>query len=772
MRLFGLRFSLAALLVFALACGVSGDEFDAPPVAHEFRGTVSGTINWALPQQWFFMLWPEKFEPKNGDAKKFDSLLKLPQGLKVAISWEGANPVAAQNEWLKTLKPGQRVSLKLVPGYEAGVRLAEVPIEKPDANRVLASQSVDPLKAGAKATGAKIDESKIKKIIRVDATGKGDAKTFADGLKLAADSLREGVPTKLIVGNGLYREGEITIDGGAMGGKARETLFVVEGAQKGKATISGSVEYSPASWKAVKDANGKIKYYERDWPYQWGNWGGNWGEWNPTDVRSHRREIVFFNGEALKQELLETYTFKTEAKSAEGVHTYTGFRQPDVLKPGSFGVAEREENGRKIYLVPPAGSDFSKAKIEVGVQTFLLNVTDKQNFVLRNLNFEHAASPMIEQNNARGAVSLGLYHDWNLRVKNVLVEGCDFRWNGGNGLVVTWIEGLTLRRSVMNYNGAGGAGGNLVHNFIWEDNDISFNQWRGFETGLGGWGAAGLKLHNTRNGIFRRNTAIGNLALGYWFDINCLDFQIDDLVAAGNFIGLFLEISKGPILVKNSLLCDNTEKELLINNSTHVRLQNNIFYRMPQSSEAKATDIAAAPADLKRDRAAVAIIYYYRDIENDHMAGALNDPQSKIIFKTIGPLQFHHNIMANMARQDWIMHHQYSFWPGEGEEFQRENYEGRGNVFHSITEKPFVFRRVKDANQLEDAWTLKEWEANINESEARSVDSLFMNPKQYDFRVKANSPLNAQAKQWPAARRYNPQWKTQVAKFHQKHGVR
>ncbi|MBE9171070.1 hypothetical protein IQ238_27330 [Pleurocapsales cyanobacterium LEGE 06147] len=77
-------------------------------------------------------------------------------------------------------------------------------------------------------------------------------------------------------------------------------------------------------------------------------------------------------------------------------------------------------------------------------------------------------------------------------------------------------------------------------NTIWEDNETSFNNWRGYRADFTGWAIGRAKLHLVRNGIFRRHQSIGNMTRGLWFDIGNKNILIEDLTAIHNIRGLFL----------------------------------------------------------------------------------------------------------------------------------------------------------------------------------------------------------------------------------------
>ena len=88
--------------------------------------------------------------------------------------------------------------------------------------------------------GAQIDESKIKRTIHVDInhgkasdTNSGSntspLKSLGAALKQAKKYLKKGEGTKITIYPGVYREGELVIDGKKLGSKAKDALLVQAG---------------------------------------------------------------------------------------------------------------------------------------------------------------------------------------------------------------------------------------------------------------------------------------------------------------------------------------------------------------------------------------------------------------------------------------------------------------------------------------------------------------------------------------------------------------
>jgi hypothetical protein len=254
-----------------------------------------------------------------------------------------------------------------------------------------------------------VDESAIKQVLEVGAAK--TYKTFGAAWKVAVQSIKEGIPTKILVHPGIYREGNFELNAKNVGGKSADTLLVIEAARPGTAILSGSDVFAPNTWKAVTDAAGEVLYYEHDWPYDLGFRPGGWLRYNPKLTIEHRQELAFVNGQPLKQVELEIYKHTpvqplpndgwNSAKFPEGTKTdsfkgvpqdinnkglyeYQRFVDPaTVLKPGTFGVAERDENGNKIFVRPAKGVNWQQSLIEVGVRPFHIWSFNKHNLVLR-----------------------------------------------------------------------------------------------------------------------------------------------------------------------------------------------------------------------------------------------------------------------------------------------------------------------------------------------------------------------------------------------------
>jgi hypothetical protein len=583
-------------------------------------------------------------------------------------------------------------------------------------------------------TGAQINESKIQQIIHVDiknpsASDKNSGlkekplKTFSAAIEKATWHLKQGEGTKILIHPGVYREGEFVIDGTALGSKAKDAVLVIEGAEKGQVILSGSDLWEPDTWKPVKDTTGNVLYYEHNWLYDFGNHGGAWGKYGPKQVIAHRTEMVFLNGEPLKQILLEKYNYTwPDSWGGRGNHEYIGLDDPkQALKPGSFGVVELDENDNKIYIRPKDGLDFAKAKVEVANKRFLLRFFHMENVVLRNLNFQHSNGEI----EVDAAVMFGPWYGKNeFRGNNILIENCDFFWNNSRGLSLLNTKNITLRRNTVNYNGFSGIIASILMNTVWEDNETSFNNWRGYMGGFVGWAIGGVKLHYTRNGIFRRHQSIGNMTRGLWFDIANRNILIENLTAIHNICGLFLEISPGPFLVRKTLLADDDKVNFLISNATNIIFENSIIHGVKGSNPVEFTSAKSRTF-------------------TDGIAQILGDNDGAEIPISLGATMFRNNVIV-VDTSDQALIIQDTGDPRVYREFLEQGYAGSDNVYWAPERNVFGlgFKR----NRMTD---IKDWANVTGEANYQWIDPQFVDPGNYDFRLQEISPLKDQESSFP-----------------------
>lgn len=582
-------------------------------------------------------------------------------------------------------------------------------------------------------TGAQIDENQIKQTIHVDINHpdasdsnsglqENPLKSLSAAIEKAKEYLQQGEGTKIVIHPGVYREGEIVVDGKEVGSQAKDALLVIEGKEKGQVILSGSEEWQPDTWQQVGS------YYQHAWPYDFGNDGGPWGKHGPKEVIAHRREMVFVNEQPLKQVLLEKYNYNwSDSSNGSEEHEYVGFDAPQgVLKPSTFGVAELDENGNKIYIQPADGIDFANARIEVATKKFIIQFVRKDNVVLRNLTFQHTASTL--GGHPLSAVTFGptSYAENEFVGSNILIEDCDFLWNNSRGLSLEGVKNVTLRGNTANYNGFMGINTWILMNTVWEDNETSFNNWRGYMGDWTGWAIGGAKLHFVRDGVFKRHQSIGNMTRGFWLDIGNRNILIEELIAVKNELGLYLEISPGPFVVRKALLADHKWTNLFISNAKNILLENSIIHAVHGNDP-----IRFASGDSRTF--------------NDKVGEILEENNGQEIPINLGETKFRNNlIITDNNNQDLIILNHGN--PQLYQAFLEHDYSGLGNIYWSPQEKVFGL----GSPWMNYKTDIKGWSDVTEEANYQWIDPQFVDPDNYDFRLKKSSPLKDREPNLPA----------------------
>jgi hypothetical protein len=329
----------------------------------------------------------------------------------------------------------------------------------------------------------------------------------------AAFTLRrvQGKGARVLVYPGTYRETINTVYA-----NVGDALIVVESLEPRKAIISGSDVW--LNWACV----GGI--CTKSWPYDWGTAENPWANNVEIGPLARRREIVFVNGQNLDQHL-----------------------SLSELTPGSFFV---DEVADKIHLMPPSGVNLAQATVEVGVRGHLLRAQALHDVVLKGLVFQHSASPF-----RTSAVEI-------VDQRNVLLEDCEIRWNGQGGLSLLGHD-LHVRDCEMSNNGSSGVTATRSTNVSLTDTETATNNWRGYRVNYMTW-AVGHKFSRLHGLTITRHRSVDNMTRGLWLDTDVKDAVLDGLYLCGNKKdGIFLEALQGPITIRNSVICNNTDAGIL-----------------------------------------------------------------------------------------------------------------------------------------------------------------------------------------------------------------
>jgi hypothetical protein len=578
--------------------------------------------------------------------------------------------------------------------------------------------------------GADIDEAKVRHVIHVaqahpraadanEGTTRAPLKTLKAAFNRTQKYLDAGEPTKIHIGPGHYRE---TLGHLVLADKARDTLLIIEGAGAESTIWSGSDVWAADKWQSL--GNG---LYAADWPHDWGNWANTW---ESPRVLGHRSEMVFVDGQLQRQKLLEEYDFDRSGTlidhgNRKQAWTYKSFKQPaEVLSPGSFGVAERDENSNKIYLRLPQGKSINEVQVEVATrrQAFRMDGGErsigKNNLVLRGLTFQRFAS-RTKENQGENTLALGNGS------RNILIDKCRFEWNNAMGISIG-ASRSTIRDSAFNYNGFLGINGGMSHSLL-ENNTTNFNNWRGTWGGQKGWWLAGVKMHGTVNQVVRNHTAIGNLTTGFWYDIQCEHVVIDNMTSVANDAdGLFIELSHGPFTISRLLSANNGGHAFASTIVGTFTLRDSILYANRNGT-----------MRLRDERVPLPLAYLSWYQRGDEHASKYFGP---------GSFRLENNVLAGGPRQKNFVVEQNGL-PLDDQRRITFRYRGTNNFFHSAArDGGFAF---VDASRKPVQASIDGWQQRTVEAIPILGDPLFAAPADNDFRLKPGSPLAARAPRLP-----------------------
>jgi len=360
-------------------------------------------------------------------------------------------------------------------------------------------------------------------------------KTLTNGVSLASAKLKLGTSTKISIAPGIYREGGIRISSDQIGGSSSGTLLVIEGAEKGKVVISGSVRqgWDPATWKLIDSA--KV-IYEHSWPYAWPMSGLPPGEGaSYTDLLRHR-EMIFHNGILLRQYL--SLSGLTASKCT--IDPLSAFGN---IIGGRFFVNDTTKMAY-IQLPQPLSAGDS---IEVAEKGILLWIEPKTNVIVRNLVFTHS-NDYIWQNSIWGSATRFSPHG-----SAALIEDCDFRYNNSSGSELFQAQASSYRGCTFSNNGWRGLGS--VDNIVVESCRADSNSWRQFWGRHTGLDAGGIKCGVSGHITICRFGSVGGTSEALWFDCGNTHITMDQCtIPQYQPSAIMLEANPGPITVLKSVV--------------------------------------------------------------------------------------------------------------------------------------------------------------------------------------------------------------------------
>ena len=331
----------------------------------------------------------------------------------------------------------------------------------------------------------------------------------------------------IIIHPGSYRESVQRTDG-----RELRIPLTIAAADSGAAVFTGA-----DVWDGWRSQPGK-PWLIHDWQYRWGLGAIPKA---PEKIKqliappARRREMLFVNG-ILQRQALELHS----------------------LAPGSYFV---DEEPGLLYLQPPDDVDVERAVIEVALRDTLLRLDNFTDLTVRGLVFRAAASPF----NGSAVTFAGCH--------NLTLESCRFEWNNWRGLKIGTSQLVTVRNCSANHNGGTGYGIWKVSNLTLSGCETSYNNWRGASGGFDIWAVAGAKLMLLHQADIIGFKAVGNLTRGLWLDTDNRDVVVEGAELKENtHDGLFIEVSQGPVLVRNCRIEANAKYGVRINSSDRVTL--------------------------------------------------------------------------------------------------------------------------------------------------------------------------------------------------------
>ncbi len=264
-------------------------------------------------------------------------------------------------------------------------------------------------------------------------------------------------------------------------------------------------------------------------------------EYDKTDMTPYlnRRGCVFCDGKPLEQVPLYEHM---------------------ALRDNTYWV---EHNGQTVHFRLPGDADPAEHRIELTVreQCFAPETPFLSWIRVKGLICEHAATgaPVPQ----RGAISAYRGHHW-------IIEDCEVNWTSGVAIDVgneCWHheieEGQLIGYSVIRHckirnAGVCGIAGLFAERMLIEDNLIEGTGWQKMELS---WEAGGIKLHNSVNGLIRRNVFLNTLRADHlWLD--CHNFN--NRITSNLFLhgiqqreAIFIECTReGVNLIDNNIIWD------------------------------------------------------------------------------------------------------------------------------------------------------------------------------------------------------------------------
>lgn len=570
-----------------------------------------------------------------------------------------------------------------------------------------------------KIRGAEVDESVVIAELRIGR--KRPYRTLTEGLKAAHTNLMQGIPTRVILDSGIYREAVTSLRWDE--GKARDTLLVIEG--------KGTVVWSGADEVPIEQFTREGDLWKLAWRSPLPMFHYFWGF---QKAIGHRCEMVFVDGQPLFQRMLETYAIhgrgNFDGQSLR--YDFLEFRNPKtLLKAGEFGVTTRPEQGDWLYLK----TDKEATTIEITSRPYLIDFGAKKNLVLRNLIVEKTGNGAVAD--YRSPINLAANSDGHVP-EQILIDRCKFRWNNGQGMR---IEGnhWTLVDSEFICNGFSGLAGGKGEHWTIRNVSFNFNNWRvnrGWETS---WSHGGTKLHECKNVLLDNVQAIGNLSVGVWFDIHCANIAMKDVTLVNNMTNSMWELSQGPFYGTRVLSYGGKTHDggaLMMMNAGECWLDHSIMIGK--------TTTGTHPLNGPFRNKGEALLLANYDRSDSHAAlNQIHHMHFKITHSLIG---------GDSTLSRYL---NTGSWPEDEKprQYPSIRYVGENNWFWGLeSAKPFAHQTSSTDWRSQIESSFESFHQFFGDSTSKMQDPQLIDPDRFDFRFAKRSALYAERAAWPQVR--------------------
>ncbi|MEM7113864.1 MAG: sugar-binding protein [Chloroflexota bacterium] len=345
---------------------------------------------------------------------------------------------------------------------------------------------------------------------------------------------KAGTPVDVLIQAGTYRESvNLWLNPAVHGDNQTPIAFMAAAGATHQVIVTGSELFS--GWTA--QGNGLYTLLIDTYPLSLSPQLPGGQPQMPDIVRY--REMVFADGQHLTQ--VENGTSQSSGDGTFKVDRATG-----------------------LVTIAPFGGVLNHPFVEVAVRDFAWKQNHVNNVTIEGLVFQHAAS---EWENGRSALSFA-------ESDSLVFTNNRVQWNNGDGLLIAqFSHDVRIERTQMNHNGKSGIGSFRSYNLLVADSETNWNNWRGALGSYYGWWL-GNKFTYSRGVHLLNHVSIGNESRGLWFDLDNEDMVIENATVADNRRdGIFLEVSQGPITIRNSRFEGNGEYGIRGANAEKVTLE-------------------------------------------------------------------------------------------------------------------------------------------------------------------------------------------------------